>query len=341
MTDIKHGDFAGLRQYINSLNTDSVLIVIDGNVYQRYRTAIDIGQIDSSKKIIVWKTPEGEATKNISEYENCLEFFLEKGVHRKSHLVAIGGGALSDFAGFVASTLLRGVKWSVVPTTLLSMVDASIGGKVAINSKSGKNLIGAFHLPEAVYFNPAFLDTLPLQEINSGKGEIFKYAILDKKLNELVVSKADQFEIIKACAEYKKQLTEKDFQESGLRKILNLGHTFGHALEYIYRIPHGEAVMWGILIIDEIFQGGNLKDDIKKIFSSLDWNLEHSPWLNKTFPVGQIMEYLYKDKKLISNADIDMVLAKQIGNPEIVTMSMNDVENKLGEVADELRKLTL
>ena len=142
-----------LGKDIETIKTDQILLVVDSRVWQHYQKALESYQ-PKNKTIILYKSLEGESTKTIEEYERGVEFFLEKGVHRKAHLLAIGGGATSDYAGFIAASLNRGIEWSVVPTTLLSMVDAAIGGKTGVNSKHGKNLIGAFHMPKNVWINP-------------------------------------------------------------------------------------------------------------------------------------------------------------------------------------------
>ncbi|MDD4976669.1 MAG: 3-dehydroquinate synthase, partial [Bacteriovorax sp.] len=237
-TNIKHIELESIVDEINNLDTDTILLVVDHLVWSHYSKELILDKIEN-KKVIFWKSADGEKVKNINDFQNAVEFFLEKGIHRNAHLVAIGGGAVSDFAGFIAATILRGISWSIVPTTLLAMVDASIGGKVAINSKSGKNLIGAYHMPTNVWICPKFINTLPETEKNSGMGEVLKYCFLDYTIYDLAIKKAPIEQIIDACAEFKQKLTTEDFKETGIRRILNLGHSFGHALEFIYNLPHG------------------------------------------------------------------------------------------------------
>lgn len=326
---------------INKLEERLIIIISDSRVSEFYLDDIQ-SQINSTKRVIVYKAPEGELSKTFIEYERCLELLISKKVHRKAHVIALGGGALSDFAGFVAATLLRGLSWSIIPTSLLSMVDASIGGKVAINSKEMKNLIGSFHLPRNVWINPDFLESLPASELDSGKGEIIKYCFLNNDIYSLVFNDAPMERIVKACAEYKKALTEEDFKEGHKRKVLNLGHTFGHALERIYQLPHGVSVVWGMLLIFEVYQKGEHKDELKSLCEKMQINLgEGSPWLNKTFPIEQIMNYISKDKKVQSDDEIDVVLVSEIGTPDIQRKKISDLENILKERKDELKKLTL
>ena len=256
---------------ISGIESGCLIFVIDENIWNIYQTELKerMGLLEKEKRILMWICPAGESTKNFDEYQKCLEYLLKNNVHRSSHLIAIGGGATSDFAGFVASTILRGIPWSVIPTTLLAMVDASIGGKTAINSSFGKNLIGTFHKPENIWLNSKFLKTLNNDEIQSGKGEILKYALLDKDLFEVIQTNPDDLaQIIYQCAEYKSQIVANDYLEQGGRKVLNLGHTIGHALEKIYQIPHGVAVVWGIFLQDQLFNQSVL---LKEIESTSQW----------------------------------------------------------------------
>ena len=229
----------------------------------------------------------------------------------------------------------------MVPTTLLSMVDASIGGKVAINSKSGKNLIGAFHLPSNVWICPKFIDTLPAVEKYSGLGEVLKYCFLDYTIYDLVIRKANMSDIINTCARFKEKLTEEDLKEIGVRKTLNLGHSFGHAIEVIYNIPHGEAVMWGIALLFKLFGSEKNLNDIAALKKALDFPETQSPWFNKEFPIEKIMMYLSKDKKISALSSIDLVIIKDIGNAEVEAKSFDEIQAMLEANKDELRKFTI
>jgi 3-dehydroquinate synthetase len=166
--------------------------------------------------------------------------------------VAIGGGAVSDAAGFLAATFMRGVAWAAVPTTLLAMVDAAIGGKTAVNLPRAKNAVGAFHPPAAVLADPGALDTLPARELRSGMGEVVKYALLRPELMGKVVAlgrERPDAALVAACAAAKVEIVEEDPTEQGARKLLNLGHTFGHGVEAaggFARFTHGESVAIGL-----------------------------------------------------------------------------------------------
>lgn len=328
----------GVKSSLESLETDTLIVLVDLNVYPILSKKMDLNSL--GKKVILWKAPPGENVKNIQEYERCMEFLLEKGVHRKSHLLAIGGGALSDFAGFVASTLLRGISWSVISTSLLSMIDASIGGKVAINSASGKNLIGSFHLPEMVYFDFDFLQSLPVEEHQAGLGELIKYAYLEPKIAKLIEQGGDLNEIIQACAEYKKEITTQDFKEGGKRKILNLGHTFGHALEYIYPLKHGIAVFWGMAFIYILFDKEEELEKLNHYRSKLSLNLNEPPWLNKNVPIEEIMSYIKKDKKVQKQDSIEVILPQSKG-VEIIEVKLDELSQRMEAKKEEVKRYVL
>ena len=339
-TEIKHIEFDSIIDEINKIQTDTVLIIADHQVWSLYSKDILLEKIEN-KKVLFWKAADGEKVKNITDFQNAIEFFLEKGIHRNAHLIVIGGGATSDFGGFVAATILRGIHWSIIPTTLLSMVDASIGGKVAINSKSGKNLLGAFHLPDNVWICPKFLETLPEVEKNSGMGEVLKYCFLDYSIYDLVIRKTEMSNIIDECAKFKEKLTKEDLKEVGVRKMLNLGHTFGHAIEFIYNIPHGESVMWGIALLFKLFGTEKNLNDIAALKKALEIPGDHAPWFNKEFPIDKIMMYLSKDKKISALSSIDLVLIKDIGNVEVITKSFDEIQATMEASKDELKKFTL
>jgi 3-dehydroquinate synthetase len=339
-TNLKNIEIDNIISEISNLAADTILIVVDHLVWSLYSKILPLEKIDN-KKVIIWKSPDGEKVKNINDFQNAVEFFLEKGIHRNAHLVVIGGGSVSDFGGFLAATILRGINWSVIPTTLLAMVDASIGGKVAINSKSGKNLIGAFHLPTNVWICSKFIDTLPEIEKLSGMGEVLKYCFLEYSIYDLALKKSDINEIINACAKYKLKITEEDLTETSTRKILNLGHSFGHAIEFIYNIPHGEAIMWGMGLIFKLFGTEKNLNDLRALNKVLGISTKSPPWFNKEFPIEKIMIYLSKDKKISTLSSIDLVLINDIGSPVIESKSFEEIQLLLETNKDELKKFSL
>lgn len=255
-TKILRSSLKEICHSISKLETDTILLMVDEKVNKLYGKKINI----KGKKVYTYLVPQGEKGKTFAQYEKCMDYFLSKGIHRQVHLVAIGGGVTSDLAGFVASTLLRGISWSVVPTTLLSMVDASIGGKTGINSRFAKNQIGTFHFPQWVWLDYGFLKTLSEEELVSGKGEILKYSFLSKEIGNFIDQKGFHLDLIEACAELKLKLVKLDpFETKGKRVVLNLGHSFGHAFEKMWKLPHGIAVACGI---GEIFRLFDMNDQV-------------------------------------------------------------------------------
>ncbi len=196
---------------------------------------------------------DGEKGKTLAELERAAVALLQAGCTRRSLVVAVGGGAVTDAAGFLAATFMRGIPWIAVPTTLLAMVDAAIGGKTGVNLPVTKNAVGAFHPPRAVLADPSALETLPARELSSGKGEVVKYGALDPALlapfAAACAGKTIDAAVVAACARMKVDVVAEDPTEQGPRKLLNLGHTFGHGVEAagrFSRYTHGEAVGVGL-----------------------------------------------------------------------------------------------
>jgi 3-dehydroquinate synthase len=201
---------------------------------------------------LVHALPDGEKGKTLAQLEKAASRLLSAGLTRRSLVVAVGGGAVTDAAGFLAATFMRGVDWVAVPTTLLSMVDAALGGKTGVNLAVAKNAVGAFHPPAAVLADPRALETLPPRELRSGLGEVVKYALLEPALLGRVAavgSRRPGADLVAECMAAKLRVVEEDPTEKGARKLLNLGHTFGHGVEAagrFERYTHGEAVAVGL-----------------------------------------------------------------------------------------------
>jgi 3-dehydroquinate synthetase len=340
-TEIKTVNFVEIKQHIRGLAKKQLLIIVDVNVWELYHERLDLKPLEHNQNVLIWKAPAGEKTKSFSELERCLEFFLDKGVHRNSHLLALGGGALSDFSGLVASLLLRGITWSVIPTTLLSMVDAGIGGKVAVNSRHGKNLIGAFYAPLLIFFNSEFTRTLEFSEYQSGLGEIAKYALLSSKIRGLVNEGVDLTELIEGCAQYKQEVVEEDYKETSSRIQLNLGHTLGHAFEVIYELPHGVAVIWGMAALFVILNEDQDLEELKSLNAHLKIDLDKAPWFGKTLPLAKIQSYLEKDKKNLGGGKIKVVLCDKTKRFKTREIKITKLIDLMEGHKHELRKLSL
>lgn len=234
-------------------NYDKVLILTDENVYNS-QFELFIKSVNH-KNIDIYKVKSGEESKSIDTYKEVVEFCLTKNLTRKSLIIAFGGGVIGDLGGFVASTYMRGIDFIQVPTTLLSQVDSSVGGKTGINIGNIKNIIGTFYQPKKTYINVNSLMTLDKEQYISGIGEVLKYGfIYDYELIEFINENVENLlnkeentlkYITKKCTDIKYEIVSQDERESGLRKILNLGHTFGHAVEKLCNISHGIAVNIG------------------------------------------------------------------------------------------------
>ena len=240
-------------------------------------------------------------------------------------MLSLGGGVVSDMAGFAAATYLRGVKHVIVPTTLLSIIDASIGGKTAIDVEEGKNLVGAFYQPSLVYVDINVLKTLPEKEILSGLGEGIKYALLEGgRLYDIVkggVNEDNLLEFVTLCIKCKVKIVEADEKEGNLRKLLNLGHTFGHAIEKVsnYEIPHGVAVVKGIEYIVRNYC--DIAEEQKEEIFALAKRYGY----DKYDYSGDLYVFLENDKKRVLNEKIDLVTLDGIGMPTIKTYNLEDL----------------
>tara|TARA_R110000868_G_scaffold164359_12_gene396902 strand:+ start:2616 stop:3638 length:1023 start_codon:yes stop_codon:yes gene_type:complete len=316
-----------------------LLICIDAQVERLY--AGQLAKLKDRENLSWFSFGQGENAKNFAEWERALEFFIDRGVSRKSHLVAIGGGALSDAAGFVASTILRGISWSIVPTTILAQVDASIGGKVAINARHGKNLVGNFHQPNEIFVTSEFLGTLSKQEIISGKGEIAKYTFLDEAINKALSTGENLDFVIDLCAKYKLDLVERDFKESGERKILNLGHTLGHAVEWIYKTTHGEAVIWGMALIFILEDQQQQLDKLKQVLQRLGVGELALPWSQKSWDLDKVINLVKKDKKSVDSDHVELIIIGAEQKVCIEKRAWEKIKNTLNQKTGDICALSL
>jgi 3-dehydroquinate synthase len=247
-------DSLGVALRMNGMS-GPIVIVTDQNVAEGYLSRIErsLQAEDYPTRAVI--IPPGEESKTMVIVSQLWEAFLGAGLERGSSVVALGGGVVGDLAGFAAATYMRGIPWVYVPTSLLAMVDASLGGKTGVDLPQGKNLVGAFHAPRMVLVDPSALETLPWDEQRSGMAEVIKSGLIgDPKLfdlsrDSLEVIKEDFEEIIRRAMAVKIQVIEADPFEEGLRAMLNLGHTVGHAVEQVsnYTIRHGEAVAIGMV----------------------------------------------------------------------------------------------
>ncbi len=286
-----------------------------------------------AKELFIITVPDGEEYKNQESINNLLDNLFNHKFDRSSTLIAFGGGVIGDMTGFLASQYQRGIKFIQIPTTLLSQVDASVGGKTGINNKYGKNLVGAFYQPKAVYIETAFLDTLQPREFSAGVAEIVKMAVtFDKEFFEFLQSanlhdKKDLAKAIEKSVKTKARVVELDEKENGIRAVLNYGHTFAHVIEHetaFKEFLHGEAVGIGIVMANRLANHlGLLTDEEEKLIKDLlqKYNI---PTTYKIKDIESFYNDFFLDKKT-RDSSITFILPKGIGGYEI----KKDIDKKI------------
>lgn len=313
------------------------LVVISQMVEKLYGKTLGF----SKENVYVLK--DGEKEKNFNNYKKITERALQMKLTRKDAIIAIGGGVVGDLAGFVSSTYMRGIDFIQVPTTLLACVDSSVGGKVAIDTDYGKNLVGAFYQPKAVFINPNFLKTLDDRQFKTGLGEVVKYSFIEKSckcdedLNltnflsenvEKIINRDERIlsKLIEICVKLKISVVEKDEKESGLRRILNFGHTYGHAIEKITKykkFTHGEAIVAGMKYAFNLAIKRNLIDKNYKFFAEdviKKFNFVEIP----EFDREKMIELMQLDKKAC-NEKIVFILPTDYSTVEAFELNSEDL----------------
>ena len=291
-------------------SSKNILIVTDSGIPKKYIKELK-AKISNNKNIYTHELPQGETSKSANEYLNLLEKLAKLKFDRSDLMIALGGGMVGDITGFTAASYLRGIDFIQIPTSLLAQVDSSVGGKTAINIERGKNLVGAFYNPKLVLISTSFLETLPNNQFRSGLGEIVKYSLLgNKKIRSILENNSKEIQkkdpivmenLVSESIKTKAKIVTKDEKENGIRAILNLGHTFGHAIEAFKKykgITHGQAVIYGIQIIARISYLEGLIDRSK--YKDLD-NTIHSLELDtdfQKFKYQDLKKFIMNDKKV-------------------------------------------
>ncbi len=314
---LERGSLERVGSYFNL--DRKVVIVTDSGVPTVYAHTVQ----KQCKEAYIYVLDQGEQSKSIDNYTKALQFLVEKGMTRTDCIVAVGGGVVGDFSGFVASTYMRGIDFYNIPTTLLSQVDSSIGGKVAIDFMGVKNIVGAFYQPKCVLIDSNTLKTLDKRQLHAGLCESIKMsATSDKDLFELIENSTslenDLDLIIEKSLIIKRDVVEKDPKEKGLRRVLNFGHTIGHGIESKYGLKgylHGECVGVGMLPMCD--------EDVKKRIKSLldKYQIPSNIDLSKE----DIIDYIKKDKKA-SGSQITVVYVKEIGTFELRKIEIEEIE---------------
>ena len=326
-TNIQFVNSCKLKEILNEKNT---LIIIDSKILNLYSN--EFQQVNP--RIIV--IDDAEKTKNINNFLAVLEKLIEYKANKNTHLIGIGGGKITDLTGFIASIYMRGIAVSFIPTTLLAMVDASVGGKNALDFGNIKNIIGTIYQPQNIFINLDFLKSLPNSEIFSGIIEILKIGFLFDKSLAMQAFNTDfqcsnfksqnQIEeinkIIQKSIEQKLKIVEEDEFDNGKRKLLNFGHTIGHILELEYNLPHGEAVAYGMIFEVKLatllnYTNNAVFDEIHKIITKyFTKSLEN-------FDLKSVIDKIIFDKKNICGK-IALTIIKELGNSELIDV---DIEN--------------
>ncbi len=307
-----------LDEVNNILNIKGkALIVTDSGVPKEYAETV-AGQIENS---LIYTFEQGEKSKNFETYSALLKTLAENNFDRGDCVIAVGGGVTGDMAGFTASTYMRGIKFYNIPTTLLSQVDSSIGGKTAIDFLGYKNLVGAFYQPSAVIIDPEVLKTLPKRQFNNGLCESIKMAATsDSELfNLLEENNAEEIidTVIEKSLLIKKQVVEEDEKETGLRKVLNFGHTIGHAIETVTGLDelyHGECVALGMMFMAK----GEAKKRIENLLIKNDLPTKYE------FNIEKVYEALHHDKKS-AGSGVNVVTTNKIGEFEFEFSDYNEI----------------
>jgi 3-dehydroquinate synthase len=314
------------------LTRPKTAIITDANVAETHlpalQSALNTSGIDHETLVL----PAGEATKSHGYLLEVTDFLLASGIERNDTIMAFGGGVIGDLAGFAAAILRRGVDFIQIPTSLLAQVDSSVGGKTAINATAGKNLIGAFHQPVLVLADTALLDTLPPREMRAGYGEVAKYGLLGNaqffawlEENSSAFFAGDmqvRMRTIETCCKMKANIVAADEKENGVRALLNLGHTFGHALEaaigYSDRLLHGEGVAIGMAMafrfcarkgICKIADADRVAAHLKSVGLPIHISAIPGPPLD----TNTLVDAMYQDKKA-QGGKLTFILARAVGD---------------------------
>lgn len=315
-------DVENLFKEINGIK--GAIYITDKNVYHFYKQ-----YFDDDNTILI---KSGESSKSLSVVSDVCDILLSKGANRNTFIVGIGGGVITDLTGFIASIFMRGVKFGFVSTTLLGMVDASIGGKNGVNLGGYKNIIGNINKPEFIYWSDAFLKTLPREELYNGMGEVAKYAVgfdqsLFKILYDLDIDNSNLSNMIAMCQYTKVDIVNKDLRETGIRKLLNLGHTIAHAIEKGtgFSIKHGQAVMIGLKEIARYSHEhyGLSSDQLEKINYVID------KYLTEKYDeslIRDVIEYVDADKKSCGDNKLDLIVVDRIGHCKIANTDLDDLK---------------
>lgn len=332
--DIEKGSIKDVASYIKRVyNGEKIFILTDDNVDKYYGSIVKKSLEDSNFKVEKMTIKAGEESKSFSSLEEIYNKLLDFKLTRKDLIITLGGGVIGDLGGFVASTFLRGVSFYQIPTSLLAQVDSSVGGKVAVDLKRGKNLVGSFYQPKGVLIDPDVLNSLEDKFFKDGMGEVIKYGFIrDENLYNLLKSLNGREEVMKhiediiyTCCDIKREIVERDEKDLGERMVLNFGHTLGHAIETFYGFKtytHGECVAIGMYLIAKLsYEKGivpiDYSENIKSILTSYGL-----PYEVKLEDNEEIINIVALDKKNMGST-LKIIIMKEIGNAEIYNTTID------------------
>lgn len=310
----------------------TVVVITDDNVDRLYSDIVLDMLKDTGLNAIKFVFPHGENHKTMETVCNALEFLAENNVTRSDLIIALGGGIVGDVSGYVASAYLRGIDFIQIPTTFLSSIDSSVGGKTGVNLKAGKNLAGAFYQPRLVVCDILTFDTLTKDNFKEGVAEAIKYGVIcDKELFDLL-SENDNWDIegvIERCVSIKAEIVSEDEFDTGKRQLLNFGHTIGHAIEKAsdFNISHGIAVGIGMAIISKI--SDNMKWSVEETHPEIVKCLENNDIQTDTnIKTDELLSIMVKDKKI--NGDIiNLVVPEKIGSCVLKSIKVSELKEVL------------
>lgn len=320
-------------RYIKEAVGGRIAVIITDDIVDRLYSEIVEKSLEANGYIVIkYVFLNGEQSKNASTYIDIINFLAKNKLSRSDVVVALGGGVVGDMAGFAAATYLRGIKFAQIPTTLLAAVDSSVGGKTAIDLEVGKNLVGAFYQPDIVICDYATLDTLKPEVFNDGCAEVIKYGVIASKelFDKCMLGIKDNLEeIITECVKIKRDIVMQDEFDTGLRQLLNYGHTIGHGVEACskYKITHGSAVAIGMVAITKATINLGLckeevLDSIKECLSKCDLPLYTN------YSVDELYGVMLSDKK-IDGAKINLVIPLKIGEAVLHKVSTKELKDIL------------
>lgn len=335
---IEKNSIESFGEYVRSAlgSNDSVLLIVaDDNVHALYGDTVRKSLLTAGFSLaddFVFKS--GEQSKNLTTLGEILRHAAANGLTRHDCIVALGGGVTGDIAGFASSVYLRGIRYVSVPTSILAMVDSSVGGKTAVDIPEGKNLVGAFHEPSFVLSDPSLLATLSDSFIADGMAEVIKYGVLgNTSLFELLENSHGLFDdiekIIEECVKDKRDVVSRDFLDRGERQKLNLGHTFGHSIEALsdFTVSHGHAVASGMYFICECACKNGLCDE--NTLARLERLLRKyslDPFIYRNYDLDSLISVASRDKKK-SGEKITLVVPREIGKCELMTIDFSDIKS--------------